>query len=93
MKMYRDENGDLVQVRGRFMPCPFCGATDEAISADRYSVMMSVPPFEKDHFIQCDACGATGPDAINEMAAVRAWNNRNKRNAKQSFAQTVTREQ
>jgi hypothetical protein len=80
MKFLQDETGATVRQKGRFLPCPFCGAADD-IEVDRHSLAMGVPPFKNDFFVHCDRCDATGPDSINEMTAVRRWNNRDKRNA------------
>lgn len=79
MKFLPDEKGKLIRQRERFIPCPYCGG--EHIALDRHSLVMSIPPFEEDHFAYCEDCGAHGPDAHNIMAATRRWNNRDSRNA------------
>lgn len=43
------------------MPCPFCDSTEVQQSTDS-------------HNVKCKKCGATGPEASSQDAAIKSWN-------------------
>lgn len=55
--------------KGGEKPCPFCGAGSDYLSIDAAN---------EDAFEQCDNCGATGPHALSEGEAYRAWDIRSR---------------
>jgi hypothetical protein len=74
MKIIVNEVGKPEQLRGRFLPCPFCGGNH--IALDQFSLVTGLPPFPEDHYAYSEDCACKGPGANNTMAATRRWNNR-----------------
>jgi Lar family restriction alleviation protein len=61
-------------------PCPFCGSIDTFHAHLGYGMFA----------IQCDLCGADGPEATTKSVATKRWNQRHtvKARAKAALAQT-----
>jgi Lar family restriction alleviation protein len=53
----------------KLKPCPFCGNTKPEMD---WNVNIGV----KDYNVECEHCGAKGPEHEVEKAAVEAWNTR-----------------
>lgn len=46
-------------------PCPFCGDQAEPKSGNDYQ-----------HWVECQICGAMGPNKHSKLMAIEAWNRR-----------------
>ena len=50
--------------------CPFCGATDPDVIVVDCRV---IDTEDREYRVWCRACGAYGPDALSNTAALTAW--------------------
>ncbi|MDE9455029.1 Lar family restriction alleviation protein [Xenorhabdus bovienii] len=53
----------------KLQPCPFCNSEHTEMNAYSDDTWF---------FVQCNDCGATGPDGHDHCSAIRAWNQRAK---------------
>jgi hypothetical protein len=58
-------------------PCPFCAHGNSVIKANRTRQSFAGPGRIYSWQVECSACGADGPSAIDEAGAVARWNVRN----------------
>jgi len=54
-------------------PCPFCASTDLRFIA---WVVGTGNNTHREHAVQCDNCGANGPNDLGESGAIEMWNMR-----------------
>ena len=54
---------ELIPPAGSLLPCPFCGADDPVFRGQHDC-----------HYVQCEGCGASGPDCDDPDEAERTWN-------------------
>ena len=68
-----------MQERGeKLKPCMFCGLTEKIVQTDDGPVWLEMHEFNNgEHwYINCNRCGARGPEAMSERLARKKWNHR-----------------
>ena len=77
------QDGHITKALGRgkdekLKPCMFCGLTEKIVQTDDGPVWLEMHEFNNgEHwYINCNRCGARGPEAMSERLARKKWNHR-----------------